>query len=90
MEDEYLIVCKMGVAECMKAKREDLAIPFLQKMQQIEPYDEETITNLLICLYRSGKQGEAKRQYDSIVKLYKEDLELDFEKSFQEIVNGGR
>ena len=90
LEDEYLIVCKMGVAECMKAKREDLAIPFLQKMQQIEPYDEETITNLLICLYRSGKQGEAKRQYDSIVKLYKEDLELDFEKSFQEIVNGGR
>ncbi|MCI8991436.1 MAG: hypothetical protein HFG80_01720 [Eubacterium sp.] len=86
LEDEYLLACRNGAAEKMQENREDLAIPFLQRMQEIEPYDEKVVTLLIVCLYRSGKQGEAKRQYDRMVKLYKEDLALDFEITFQELV----
>lgn len=87
LEDEYLLLCRTGAAERIREKREDLAIPFLQRMQEIEPYDEKVMALLIACLYRSGKQGEAKRQYDHMVKLYKEDLALDLEVSFQELVS---
>lgn len=86
LEDEYLNVCRAGARERMEQNREDLAIPFLQSMQEIEPYDEEIVESLIICLYRSRRQTEAKQQYDRMVKLYKEDLDLDFEKTFQELV----
>lgn len=86
LEDAFLRICRMGVSLRMEEKQENLAIPFLRSMQEMEPYDEEIVTLLIVCLYRSGKQGEAKRQYDRMVKLYKEDLELNFEKSFQELV----
>lgn len=86
LEDEYLLVCRAGAKERMKQNREDLAIPFLQSMQEIEPYDEEIVEALIVCLYRSKRQTEAKQQYDRMVKLYKEDLDLDFEKTFQELV----
>lgn len=86
LEDACLRICQKGAAARMEENREDLAIPFLRCMQEIEPYDEKVVTLLIVCLYRSGKQGEAKRQYDRMVKLYKEDLELEFEKTFQELV----
>lgn len=86
LEDEYLLVCRAGAKERMGQNREDLAIPFLQSMQEIEPYDEEIVEALIVCLYRSRRQTEAKQQYDRMVKLYKEDLDLDFGKTFQELV----
>lgn len=87
LEDDYLLVCKAGARERMNQNREELAIPFLQSMQELEPYDEEIVESLIVCLYRSKRQTEAKQQYDRMVKLYKEDLDLDFEKSFQELVH---
>ena len=70
----------------MQEHKGERAIPFLQRMQEVDPYDEETVRNLIACLYHSGKQKEAREQYDRMVKLYKEDLELEFGKSFQELV----
>ena len=57
-----------------------------QRMQEADPYNEEILTRLIGCLYKSGRQSEAKQQYDRMLKLYQEDLELDFKKTFKEIV----
>lgn len=86
LENDYLFVCKTGAIEQIHKQQEALAIPFLQRMQEVEPYDEEIVKLLIVCLYRSGKKREAKQQYNRMVKLYKEDLELDFKKTFQELV----
>ena len=86
LEDAFLSVCKESALDRMARRQEAQAVPFLQSMQEMEPYDEEIVTRLIFCLYRSGKQTEAKQQYDRMVKLYKEDLELDFEKTFHELI----
>lgn len=86
LEDEYLCVCRTGARQRMSEKKEILAVPFWQRMLEREPYDEEIVESLIVCLYSSGKKTEAKQQYDRMVQLYREDLELDFEKTFQEMV----
>lgn len=86
LEEEYLSACKAEAKRQMQEHKGERAIPFLQRMQEVDPYDEETVRNLIACLYHSGKQKEAREQYDRMVKLYKEDLELEFGKSFQELV----
>lgn len=86
LEDAFLSVCKESALDRMARRQEAQAVPFLQSIQEMEPYDEEMVTRLIFCLYRSGKQKEAKQQYDRMVKLYKEDLELDFEKTFHELI----
>ena len=86
LEDECLQVCRRGAKERMLEKKEALAIPFLERILEIEPYDDEVAASLIACLYESGKRTEAKQRYNRLVKLYKEDLELDFDKTFQELV----
>ena len=64
----------------------DLAIPFFQRILDADPYNEEIISQLVACFYKSGKQSKAKQLYDRMQKLYREDLELDFSKTFREII----
>ncbi len=90
LEDEYLKALKAGAHKRAKERQPGLAIPFLQRMLEVEPYDEEIVSQLIACLYQSGRQSEAKQQYDRMVKLYRDDLELDFEKTFRELVDHRR
>lgn len=86
LENGYLAVLKTGAATRIAQNRYQDALPFLQRMLKADPYNEEIVSQLILCLYKSGRQSEAKQQYDCMQKLYREDLELDFNKSFKEIV----
>lgn len=86
LENQYLKILQSGAAKRTSQRQLEAAIPFFQRMLEADPYNEEIITRLIQCLYKSGKQSEAKQQYDRIQKLYQEDLELDFTKTFKEIV----
>lgn len=86
LENEYLAVLKTGAATRTAQNRHQSALPFLQRMLEADPYNEEIVSQLILCLYKSGKQSEAKQQYDRMQKLYREDLELDFSLSFKEII----
>lgn len=86
LENSYLAILKTGAAMRIAQNQYQAALPFLQRMLEADPYNEEIISQLILCLYKSGRQSEAKQQYDRMQKLYREDLELDFNKSFKEIV----
>lgn len=86
LENSYLAVLKTGAATRTSQNQYQAALPFLQRMLEADPYNEEIVSQLILCLYKSGKQSEAKQQYDRMQKLYREDLELDFNISFKEIV----
>lgn len=86
LENKYLAVLESGAAMRIAQGAPKAAIPFLRRMLETDPYNEEIVTQLILCLYKSGKQSEAKQQYDRMQQLYREDLELDFGKSFKEIV----
>ena len=86
LENQYLTVLRSGAAKRTAQERHEAAIPFYQRILEADPYNEDIVRQLIICLCKSGKQAEAKQQYDRMQKLYREDLELDFTSSFQEIV----
>lgn len=86
LENNYLAVLKTGAATRTAQNQHQAALPFLQRMLEADPYNEEIVTQLILCLYKSDKQSEAKQQYDHMQKIYREDLELDFTKSFKEII----
>lgn len=86
LENSYLAVLKTGAATRTVQNQHQAALPFLQRMLEADPYNEEIVSQLILCLYQSGKHSEAKQQYDRMQKLYREDLELDFSRSFKEIV----
>ncbi len=88
LENQYLSVLRSGASKRTAQERPEAAILFFQRILEADPYNEEIVKQLIICLYKSGKQAEAKQQYDRTQKLYREDLELDFTGSFQEIVAG--
>lgn len=88
LENNYLAVLKSGASKRMLQNQPNAAIPFFQRMLEADPYNEEIVSQLILCLYQSGKQSEAKQQYDRTQQLYREDLELDFSKTFKEIVAG--
>lgn len=88
LENNYLAVLKSGASRRMLQNQPNAAIPFFQRMLEADPYNEEIVSQLILCLYQSGKQSEAKQQYDRTQQLYREDLELDFSKTFKEIVAG--
>lgn len=88
LENNYLAVLKTGAATRTAQNQHPAALPFLQRMLETDPYNEEIVSQLILCLYKSGKQSEAKQQYDRMQKLYREDLELEFNKSFKEIIAG--
>ncbi|MCI9174211.1 MAG: tetratricopeptide repeat protein [Lachnospiraceae bacterium] len=87
LENKYLNVLRTGAAMRTSQKLPDAAIPFFQRMLEADPYNEEILTRLISCLYKSGRQSEAKQQYDRMLKLYQEDLELEVKKTFKEIVS---
>ena len=86
LENKYLAVLESGASKRTAQNKPEAAIPFFRRMLETDPYNEEIVTQLILCLYKSGKQSEAKQQYDRMQQLYREDLELDFGKSFKEIV----
>lgn len=87
LENEYFKVLRSGAGKRISQKQPEAAIPFLQKIIEVDPYNEDIASQLIVCLYQSGKQSDAKQQYDQIQKLYREDLELDFTKTFREIID---
>lgn len=86
LENKYFKVLQSGAAKRIHQKRPDAAIPFLQRIIEADPYNEEIASQLILCLYQSGRQSDAKHQYDRMQKLYREDLELDFTKTLKEII----
>ncbi|MXP77769.1 tetratricopeptide repeat protein [Lachnospiraceae bacterium WCA-9-b2] len=86
LENQYLTILRSGAAKRTAQNRHEAAVVFFQRILEADPYNEDIVRQLIISLYKSGKQAEAKQQYDRIQKLYQEDLELDFTSSFQEIV----
>lgn len=86
LENKYFKVLQSGAAKRIHQKRPDAAIPFLQRIIEADPYNEEVASQLILCLYQSGRQSDAKHQYDRMQKLYREDLELDFTKTLKEII----
>lgn len=88
LENEYFNILKTGAAKRTAQNLPESAVPFLQRMLETDPYNEEVVSQLILCLYQSGRQSQAKQQYDRMQKLYREDLELDFTKTFKEIVEG--
>lgn len=86
LETQYLMVLKSGAAIKNLENRPEDALPFFRRMLEADPYNEEIVSQLVFCLYKSGRQAEAKQQYDRMQKLYRDDLELDFSRTFREIV----
>lgn len=86
LENQYLKTLKEGAARRLSQNQPEAALPFFQRMMEADPYNEEAVSQMIACLYQSGRQSEAKQQYDRMQKLYREDLELDFSKSFKDIV----
>ena len=86
LENKYFRVLQSGAAKRTRLRQPEAAIPFLQRIIEADPYNEDIASQLIACLYQSGRQSDAKHQYDRMRKLYREDLELDFAKSFKEIV----
>lgn len=86
LENEYFKVLQSGAAKRTSQNQLEAAIPFLERIIEADPYNEEIMSQLIVCLYQSGRQTDAKQQYDRMQKLYREDLELDFAKSFKEII----
>lgn len=86
LENQYLSILRSGAAKRTAQDRHEAAVVFFQRILEADPYNEDIVRQLIVSLYKSGKQAEAKQQYDRIQKLYQEDLELDFTSSFQEIV----
>lgn len=87
LENKYFKVLQSGAVKRTSQRQPEAAIPFLQRIIEADPYNEDIASQLIACLYQSGRQSDAKHQYDRMQKLYREDLELDFTKSFKEIVN---
>ncbi|MCI8484938.1 MAG: hypothetical protein HFH41_11455 [Lachnospiraceae bacterium] len=88
LENEYFNILKAGAAKRTAQNLPESALPFLQRILEADPYNEEVVSQLILCLYQSGRQSQAKQQYDRTQKLYQEDLELNFTKTFKEIVDG--
>lgn len=88
LENSYLQVCRDMADRKIAEEEYGQAVPWLQKMLERDPYDEAVITQLITCLFRCGKRSEARKEYDRLASLYKEDLGLDFEQTFQELVEG--
>ncbi len=86
LENYYLEFLKSGASKRMEQNQIASAIPFFQRILDADPYNEEIISQLVACFYKSGKQSKAKQLYDRMQKLYREDLELDFSKTFREII----
>lgn len=86
LENEYFKVLQSGAAKRIQQKRPDAAVPFLQRIIEADPYNEEIASQLIVCLYQSGRQSDAKHQYDQMQKLYREDLELDFTRTLKDIL----
>lgn len=86
LENHYFRVLQSGAAMRIGQDRPEAAVPFLRRIIEADPYNEEVVSRLIVCLYQSGRQTDAKQQYDQMQKLYREDLELDFTKTFKEIV----
>lgn len=86
LENEYFKVLRFGASKRTAEHLPESAIPFLDRILESDPYNEEVASQLIACLYQSGRQSDAKWQYDHIRQLYHEDLELDFSKTFKEII----
>jgi len=86
LENKYFKVLQSGAVKRTGQKQPEAAIPFLQRIIEVDPYDEDIVSQLIVCLYQSGRHSDAKQQYDQMQKLYREDLELDFTKTFKEIL----
>ncbi len=87
LENEYFKVLQSGAVKRTRQKHPEAAIPFLQRIIEVDPYNEDIVSQLIVCLYQSGRQSDAKKQYDQMQKLYREDLELDFTRTFKEILS---
>ena len=87
LENEYFKVLQSGAVKRTRQKQPEAAIPFLQRIIEVDPYNEDIVSQLIVCLYQSGRQSDAKKQYDQMQKLYREDLELDFTRTFKEILS---
>ena len=86
LENQYLKVLKSGAASKDIQNHPEAALPFFQRMLETDPYNEEIVSQFIVCLYKNGRQTEAKQQYDRMQQLYRKDLELDFSKTFKEII----
>jgi ATP/maltotriose-dependent transcriptional regulator MalT len=86
LENQYLKVLKSGAASKDIQNHPEAALPFFQRMLETDPYSEEIVSQFIVCLYKNGRQAEAKQQYDRMQQLYRKDLELDFSKTFKEII----
>lgn len=87
LENNYFKVLQSGAVKRTRQKQPEAAIPFLQRIIEVDPYNEDIVSQLIVCLYQSGRQSDAKKQYDQMQKLYREDLELDFTRTFKEILS---
>lgn len=86
LENEYFKVLQSGAAKRIRQKQPEAAVPFLRRIIEADPYNEEIASQLILCLYQSGRQSDAKQQYDQMQKLYREDLELDFTRTLKDII----
>lgn len=86
LENQYFKVLQSGAAKRTSQNQPEAAVPFLQRIIEADPYNEEIASQLILCLYQSGRQSDAKQQYDRMQKLYREDLELDFSRTFKDIL----
>ncbi len=86
LENQYFKVLKSGANSSAAKNQPEAALPFYQRMLEVDPYNEDIVSQLIVCLYKSGRRSEAKQQYDRMRKLYREDLKLDFTKSFKKII----
>jgi len=86
LENQYFKVLKSGVNSSTVKNQPESALLFYQRMLEVDPYNEDIVSQLIVCLYQSGRRSEAKQQYDRMRKLYRDDLKLDFTKTFKEII----
>ena len=76
-EKMFLELCRLLAKDTMQTGDYDGAVDYLDKAITIDPYDENFYLMLMECFQASGEVRRAKHYYDRMVRILKEDLDVE-------------
>jgi two-component SAPR family response regulator len=76
-EKKFLEICRLLAERTMKEGRFEDAVAYLDRAIAVDPYGEDLYLLVLQCLRALGEVKRAKRYYEQIVRVLKEDLDVE-------------
>lgn len=77
MEEQYLQALEVSSEAALRTGQHTTAIPELSSLVEKHPFRERFTAQLMLALYRSGRQAEALRAYQSLRRRLVEELGID-------------